>query len=117
VRLVQDPSRQYEPLSCCCDACDSLDSPLRGLFVPRTAIDPCIERYVFPQTQRLVDMREVLLQFAMIWKTLREAPSIVNFRDVELVEGRFAIYTCTGIAVPVPYAAEVRSWDMVSEES
>jgi hypothetical protein len=39
-----------------------------------------------------------------------EIPCVVYFGDVELVEGGFAVDAGTGVAVPVPYAAEVGCW-------
>jgi hypothetical protein len=49
----------------------------------------------------------------MVGEALLERPCVVDFRDVELIEWRFAVYTSTRIAVPKPDAARTRSWKKV----
>jgi len=59
-------------------------------------------------------MSYVLSQLAVIRESGREAPSIVNFGDAELVERCFAVDARTWVPVPVPCAAEVRACLMES---
>ena len=54
-------------------------------------------------------MSYVLSQLVVIREAGREAPSVVNFGDAELVERCFAVDTRTRVPVPVPCAAEVRA--------
>ena len=46
----------------------------------------------------------------MIREPRREIPAVVHGRDVQLIEGRFAVDAGAGVAVPVPDAPEVLAY-------
>jgi hypothetical protein len=62
----------------------------------------CFEGGIFAEVAYFVHVVEVCLQFAPVWVVACECPSLMDLRDVELVDWDWAVDSCIRIAILSP---------------
>jgi len=82
----------------------SFDCPFDSILIKLAISDDCFKGGVLAEVADFVNVVEVCLQLAPVWVVACECPSLINLRDVELVDWDRAVDSCTGVAIPSPKA-------------